>query len=110
MEQENLDIENITETRRSAIAKSIREISINELKSVADSLLNARHTWIDPLFQLIEEDAGNTFFHAKANDRIEIIYCRAKEKGIWFIRGTGLGYMLAKDLNIVKEIVDSRSR
>ena len=75
--------ENITDARRNAIAKSIREISVEALKSVGDSLLKARHTWIDPLLQLIEENAGNTFFHAKADDRIEIIYCRDKERRVF---------------------------
>jgi hypothetical protein len=58
--------------------------------------------------QFLEENTGNTFYHATTNDQVEIIYCPAKEKGIWFLPRGGAGPLQAKGLKIMKEIVGKR--
>ena len=51
-------------------------------------------------------NAGSSFYHATTHDQIHIIYCHTKEKGIWYLPGTGLGLLQEKGLKIMKKIVE----
>jgi len=109
MEPENLDIESITAARRKAVEQTVEPIGIDELKSLGEKLFPfLDHPWRDTFFQFLEENTGNTFYHATTNDQVEIIYCPAKEKGIWFLRRGGMGPLQASGLKIMKEIVGER--
>ena len=109
MEHENLDIESITEARRKAIEASIRTISIQELKSLGGELFPFfDNPWRERFFEFIEQNKGHTFYYARAKERIEVVYCHAKEKGMWFVRGNGMGLVQERWLKILKEIVDQR--
>jgi hypothetical protein len=106
---ETINIEEITEARRKAIAASIRTISVEELKGLGESLFpHFDNPWRDKFFDFIKENAGATFYHAATHDGVELIYCHAKEKGIWFMPGTGMGPMQPKGLAILKKIVEKR--
>ena len=88
MEPENLDIESITEDRRKAIEQTIQVISIEDLKSLGEKLFPfLDHPWRQTFFEFVEEHASDTFYHATTHDQVEIIYCPAKEKGMWFTAG-----------------------
>jgi hypothetical protein len=109
MLSENLNMEEVTEERRKAIAASIRTISVEELKTLGERLFPLiDHPWREKFFGFIAENAGDTFHHATTHDHVQIIYCRAKEKGMWFLPGTGMGPMQAKGLGILKQIVEGR--
>ena len=109
MEPENLDIESITEARRKAIEQTVEPIGIDELKSLGEKLFPfLDHPWRHTFFQFLEENTGNTFYHATTNDQVEIIYCPAKEKGMWFLRRGGMGPLQARGLKIMKETVGER--
>lgn len=109
MEPENLDIEQITEDRRKAIEKSIEVISSEDLKSLGEKLFPfLDHPWRQTFFEFIEENASQTFYHATTHDAIEIVYCPAKEKGIWFTKGRGMGPLQARGIEILKEIIENR--
>jgi hypothetical protein len=106
MEPENLDIESITEDRRKAIEQTIEVISIEDLKSLGEKIFPfLDHPWRQTFFEFIEEHASDTFYHATTLDQIEIIYCPAKEKGMWFTRGRGMGPLQTRGIGILKEIV-----
>ena len=53
-------------------------------------------------------DHGDSFHHATAHDGVQIIYCHAKNKGMWFMPGIGMGPMQPKGLGILKQIVEGR--
>ncbi len=109
MESENLDIESIMHARRDAVAESIREISVEELKSLEASLFPyLDHPWRAPFRQFLDENAGSAFYHATTNDRIQVLYCRTREKGIWFVPGSGVGILQAPALKVLREVVDAR--
>ena len=109
MNTENLNFENIMSARRAGVEKSIRVISAEELKALAKSLFPYEgHPWQEPYQQFIAENAGSTFYHAKADDQIQVIYCPAKGKGIWFKPDGGLGIMQENGLKLMKEIVEAR--
>jgi len=106
---ETINMEEITEARRKAIAKSIRTISAEELKGLGEQLFPLMdNPWREKFFGFITENAGATFHHATTHDHVQIIYCHAKEKGMWFVPGTGMGPMQPKGLGILKQIVEGR--
>ena len=106
---EAINIEEITEARRKAIAASIRTISVEELKTLGERLFPfIDDPWREKFFAFIEENPGATFHHAITHDGVQIIYCHAKEKGMWFVPGTGMGPMQPKGLGILKQIVEGR--
>jgi hypothetical protein len=109
MEPENLDIEQITEDRRKAIEKSIQLISIEDLKSLGEKLFPfLDHPWRQTFFEFIEKNAGETFYHGATHDAVEIVYCPAKERGMWFTKGKGMGPLQARGIEIMKEIIENR--
>jgi hypothetical protein len=109
MTPENLNMEEITEARRKAIAGSIRTISAEELKALGERLFPfVGDPWRDKFFAFITDNPGATFHHATTHDHVQIIYCRAKDKGMWFMPGIGMGPMQPKGLGVLKQIVEGR--
>ena len=107
MQSENLNIAEITEARRKAIRKTIRPIGIEELKALEGEIFRYHDDpWRERFTEFVKENAGSTFYHATTDDPIQIIYCHAKDKGIWFLSGTGVGPLQEKGLKIMKQIVE----
>jgi len=102
-------MEEITEARRKAIAGSIRTIGAEELKALGERLFPiAGDLWRERYFEFIAKDAGATFHHATTHDGIQVVYCNAQSKGMWFKPGAGMGPMQPKGLAILKQIVEGR--
>ena len=101
MNLKNLD------TRRIALRKSIRQMRTEELNALWESLFTDHtHPWRELFRRFIDRNANDGFYIATANNRNHLVYCRVKERGIWFIPGVGIGLMQGKDLEDMKEIVD----
>ena len=64
-----------------------------------------RHALGEEIFRYAE-NPGPTFHHAVTSDSIDIVYCRDKDKGMWFLPGNGKGPLLEKARRIMKEIVE----
>jgi hypothetical protein len=106
---EQFDLENLDKERRKAIAKSIRTISVEELKSLGGELFRyADDPWRETFFRFIAENAGATFHHAVTSDGVNIVYCRDKDKGMWFLPGSGMGPLQATGRQIMKEMIAGR--
>jgi hypothetical protein len=104
----DFNMDEIDAARRKAIAETIHPISLEELKALGEGLFPyPDHPWHIAFFDFIKENADSTFHHATTDDRIHILYCRAKEKGMWFMPGSGRGPLRAKGLEALKQIVDS---
>lgn len=100
-------MDDITEVRRIAIADSIHTIGVEELKALGEGLFpSIDHPWREKFFGFITENAGAAFYHATTNDRIHVIYCPAKDTGMWFQPGSGMGPLQQKGLKIMKEIAE----
>jgi len=109
MKAENLNMTEITDARRKAIAASIRTVSPEELKTIGEKIFPfAGDPWREKYFEFLTENAGATFHHATTNDNIQVVYCNAKGKGMWFKEGAGMGPMQPKGLAILKQIVEGR--
>ena len=106
---DTFDMEEITEGRRKAIAASIRTIGVEELKALGEQLFpGVDHPWREKYFGFLTENAGVTFHHATAHDGVQVVYCPEKDKGIWFMPGSGMGPMQPKGRGILKQIVEGR--
>lgn len=104
---ETFDFDAIMEKRRTAVEQSLRPISSDELKSLGEEIFPyPDDSWREAFFTFIEENAGSTFYYATTQDRIHVLYCRDKDKGMWFMPGRGKGRMQVRGLAIMKEIVD----
>jgi hypothetical protein len=104
---DTVNMEEITKARRKAIAESIRTISPEELKALGEKIFpGVDHPWREKFFAFINENPSATFHHATAHDGVQIIYCRDKDKGMWFLPGTGMGPMQPKGRAILKKIVE----
>ena len=106
MSFEAFDLENLDKQRRKAIAKSIRTINVEELKTLGEEIFpTAGDPWRDTFFQFIAENRGATFHHAATSDGVNIVYCRDQDKGIWFLPGSGMGPLQATGRQIMKEVI-----
>ena len=109
MENENLNIKAIMESRRRSIDESLRAISVPDLKSLTEDLFPYMDDpWFEMFVNTIEDPTNLRFYHAIVDDRIQLLYCRDKEIAMWFIPGIGKGRLDPEQLRIVKEIVDAK--
>jgi hypothetical protein len=103
---EKFDLENLDKERRKAIAKSIRTTSVEELKKIGEEIFPyAEDPWRQTFFQFIAENSGATFHYAVTSDGVHIVYCRDKDKGMWFLPGSGMGPLQATGRQIMKEMI-----
>ena len=103
-----VDFETLTEERCAAIEKSIRSISTEELKQIGEKLFpHAGDAWRDGFFQFIADNPGVTYHHAVTHDGVNLVYCREKDKGIWFLPGRGLGPLQATGRKTMKEMIET---
>ena len=106
---ESINMDEITEDRRKAISASIRTISVEELTKLGEKIFPLMdHPWRDKFFNFISENTGQTFHHATTNEGGQFIYCRGKDKGMWFVPGTGMGPLQPQGLAMFKKIVEAR--
>ena len=103
---EKFDLENLNKERRKAIAKSIRTVSVEELKKLGGEVFRyAEDPWRETFFRFIAENPGATFHYAVTSDGVNIVYCRDKDKGMWFLPGSGMGPLQATGRQIMKEMI-----
>ena len=104
---EKFDLENLDKERRKAIAKSIRTINVEELKAIGEEVFKyADDPWREAFFRFIAENPASTFHHAITSDGVNIVYCREKDKGMWFLSGSGLGPLQATGRKIMTEMIE----
>ena len=107
---DKFDLETLTKERRKAIAKSIRTVDTEELKKIGEEIFRyAEDPWREAFFRFIAENPGATFHHAVTSDNVNIVYCRDKDKGMWFLPGSGMGPLQARGKKIMKEMIETRS-
>jgi hypothetical protein len=103
---EQFNLENLDKERRKAIAKSIRTISVEELKALGEQLFRyADDPWRETFFRFIADNRSATFHHAVTSDGVNIVYCRDEDKGMWFLPGSGMGPLQATGRKIMKEMI-----
>jgi hypothetical protein len=100
------DVEAINQERRKAIAKSIRSISVEELKKLGEEIFDdPGRPWREEFVQFIAQNPGATFHHADAGEGVIFLYCRDVDKGLWYLPGSGLGPLSEGGRQLMKEAI-----
>ena len=103
---DKIDFESITEERRQSIKKSIRPISVDELKKIGNELFKyADDPWREVYFKFINEHPNGTFHHALTMDGVNIVYCSDIDKGVWFLPGQGVGPLQERGRQAMKNSI-----
>ena len=109
MEAEHFNIEEIMESRRHAVAETLRPISVAELCALTDELFpSVDHPWLEKFAEVVNDPASGAFHHAMADEQVHVIYCHDRNIGMWFIRGSGKGPLHPKHLEIMRVIVEEK--
>jgi hypothetical protein len=107
---DKIDIESITEERRKSVAKSIRTISVEELKNLGDEVFHdLDDPWREVFFRFVAEHSHTTIHYAIASDGVNMLYCRDEDKGIWFVPGVGKGKLSPAGRQMMREGIEGRS-
>ena len=100
------DVDAIDNERRKAVVKSIRVISVEELKKLGEEIFDSPDLpWRDAFLQLISENPGATFYHASAGEGVIFLYSRDNDKGLWYLPGSGIGPLSVGGRQIMKEAI-----
>jgi hypothetical protein len=101
-------VEAIDNERRKAIAKSIRIISVEELKKLGEEIFDSPdRPWRQTFLSLIVENPAATFYHASAGEGVIFLYSRDNDKGLWYLSGSGIGPLSVGGRQIMKEAIDA---
>ena len=101
------DIDAIDNERRKAIVKSIRVISVEELKKLGEEIFDSPdRPWRETFLSLIAEHPGATFYHASAGKGVIFLYVRDQDKGLWYLPGSGLGPLSTMSRQIMKKAIE----
>ena len=75
------DAEAIDNERRKAIAKSIRIISVEELRKLGDEIFDSPdRPWRETFLSVVTENPGATFYHASAGEGVIVLYSRDRRQ------------------------------
>jgi hypothetical protein len=101
-----VDVHTTDKERRKAVAKSIRAISVEELKKLGDEIFDSPdRPWRQTFLSLITEHPGATFYHASAGEGVIFLCVRDEDKGLWYLPGSGIGPLSVAGRQIMKEAI-----
>jgi len=104
---ERFDFEKLTKERRKSLAQTLRPVSVAEMKTLGDELFKyVDDAWRHAYFGFIAENPGTSFHHAVTSDGVHLLYCKDKDKGIWFLPGQGKGPLQATGKRAMKELIE----
>ncbi len=82
------DAEAIDNERRKAIAKSIRIISVEELKKLGEEIFDEPdRPWRQTFLSVVTENPGATFYHASAGEGVIVLYSRDERQRLVVFAG-----------------------
>jgi hypothetical protein len=98
----------IDSARRKAIEKSIRIISVEELKKLGEEMFDdPGRPWRQTFFQFIAEHPGATFYHASAGEGVIFLYSRDNDKGLWYLPGSGIGPLSEVGRQLIRKAMET---
>lgn len=96
------------EERRRALAKSLKPISVTELKELGARLFpDADDGWHQAFFGFLAEHPTATYYQASTPDQIHLVYCVEGDKGVWYVPN-GVGPMQARGKAMMKELIEKQ--
>jgi hypothetical protein len=102
------DAEAIDDERRKAIAKSIRIISVEELKKLGEEIFDEPdRPWRQTFVSVVTENSGGTFYHASAGKGVIFLYSRDNDKGLWYLPGSGIGPLSKAGRQLMRKAIET---
>jgi hypothetical protein len=96
------------ENRRQMIKKTIRPISLVELKQLGEKRFPiVTDPWCMRYNEFLASHKEAKFYRAEIPEHAEIIYCADTGKGVWFLPDKGMGVLQSKGREILAEIVEA---
>jgi hypothetical protein len=75
--------EAIDNERRKAITKSIRQISVEELKKLGEEIFDEPdRPWRQTFLSVVTENPGATFYHASAGEGVISVRPRSRQRSV----------------------------
>jgi len=100
--------ETIDNERRKAIAKSIRIISVEELKKLGEEIFDSPdRPWRETFLSVVTENPGSTFYHASAGEGVIFLYSRDNDKGLWYLPGSGIGPLSEGGRQLMRKAIET---
>lgn len=100
--------ENTLEDRREAVRKSIHPVTLDELRKFGETAFPlVTDPWCEKFNALLKGNAHCRFYRAKSLEGADIIYCKDAHTAMWFLKGSGMGFVQPRGLEIIGRIVDS---
>jgi hypothetical protein len=100
------DLDATDNERRKAIAKSIRIISVEELKKLGEEMFDEPdRPWRQTFLQFIADHPGATLHHASAGEGVIFVYSLDGDKGLWYLRGSGIGPLSEAGRRLMREAI-----
>src|SRR4029077_5543220 len=79
-----VDFDTIWEQRSKALQKSLRIISLEELKKIGEEIFQyPDDTWRATRLRLIAERPNATYYQATTDDHVVFLYCLEEDIGLW---------------------------
>ena len=104
---EKYDLETLNAERRAAMAKSLRTINVDELKKIGTKLFPmADDSWRELFFQFIGDNPHATYHYALTSDDVNIVYCKDRDKGLWFTSHGAKGPLGERGRTVMKEMIE----
>ena len=106
---EKFDLDTLNADRRAAMAKSLRSIAVPELKQIGAKLFPmADDAWRDLFFEFIGDNPHATYHYALTSDDVHIVYCKDRDKGLWFTAHGAKGPLGTRGRTVMKEMIEHR--
>lgn len=94
--------------RRAVIRQTIHPVTIEELKKFGEAAFPlVTDPWCEKFNDMLKSHPNSRFHRAKSMEGADIIYCKDAEKAMWFFEDAGRGFVQARGLKILSEIVSS---
>jgi hypothetical protein len=102
------DAEAIDDERRKAIAKSIRIISVEELKKLGEEIFDSPdRPWRQTFLSVVTENPSATFYHASAGEGVIVLYSPDDDKGLWYLPGSGIGPLSESGRQLMRKAIET---
>lgn len=99
----------LLEARRKIVEKSIEPITIEALRELGEELFPiSDDPWRTAYFEFLGKNPSERYYHARAGDRVEVIYCPSRDAGIWMIPGKGVGIIQPRALKTLAEVMKKK--
>ena len=106
-----VDMETLSEERRTALHKSLQSMSVAELRQIVKELSDfegdpSRENFVG----VIEAHPEASFYRAVTQEGAVILYCPGEDTGVWFLPGSGMGPLPEEAKRHMKEATAAPGR